>query len=326
MPNLTSGSYNVASGTYALYFDNTGSYNVASGRNALYYNTGGNNNVASGVNALFSNTTGTGNVANGFQALYGNTTGGANVASGNLALDANTNGGANVANGASALGGNTSGSRNNAIGNNALLSNTTGNQNVANGQGALIANTTGFNNAAFGFRAGANLTSGSNNVYLANAGVAAESGQIHIGTNGTHTGAFLAGTSGVSIPGPTQAVVVNANGQLGTATASSAALKRDVRPLAGAASRRVLALRPVSYRYKRRHAGGYDRLQYGLIAEQVARQLPALVQRGPSGKPSGVYYEQLSALLLSELKRQHRELRRQGRELRRLRAQVLGRR
>jgi hypothetical protein len=175
---------------------------------------------------------------------------------------------------------------------------------------------------ALGHNAGKSLTTGSNNVYIANTGVATESGKIHIGTKGVHNAAFLQGVSGVSIPGPTQAVLVNASGRLGTATASSARLKRDVRPLGAAASRGLLALRPVSYRYK----SGDSHLQYGLIAEQVAGQLPALVQRGPSGEPAGVYYEQLSTLLLAELKRQHRELGRQGRELRRLRALVLERR
>jgi hypothetical protein len=53
--------------------------------------------------------------------------------------------------------------------------------------------------------------------------------------------------NGVSITGPTTPVLVNASGQLRTATASSRALKADVRPL----TRRAPALpglEPVSYR------------------------------------------------------------------------------
>jgi hypothetical protein len=64
----------------------------------------------------------------------------------------------------------------------------------------------------------------------------------------------------------------------------------------------------VSHRYKRRYAQAGDERQYGLIAEQVARRLPALVDRGPNGKPAGVYYEELLGLLLAEVKRQHRAL------------------
>ena len=54
--------------------------------------------------------------------------------------------------------------------------------------------------------------------------------------------------SGVSIPGPTQAVLVNANGQLGTATAAFAqASKTDIRPLRS----RVRALRGLAQRQQR---------------------------------------------------------------------------
>jgi hypothetical protein len=324
MPALTTGHNNVASGNFALFSNTSGYYNIASGTNALLNNTTGHDNLAIGLEALKNNTTGTNNVATGTNALISNTTGIVNVASGTHALEDNSTGSYNLASGSFAAALNTVGNENVASGLQALYSNTTGNKNVASGNNALLGNTSGSSNVALGWAAGQNLTSGSNNVAIANNGVAGESGKIRIGTKGVHNTAVLAGVSGASIPGPTQPVVVNANGRLGTATASSARLKRDVRPLAGAATERVLALRPVSYRYKRRHAEGYDRLQYGLLAEQVSRQLPALVQRGPSGRPAGVYYEQLSTLLLSELKRQHRELRRQARELRRLRAQVSG--
>jgi hypothetical protein len=43
---------------------------------------------------------------------------------------------------------------------------------------------------------------------------------IRIGTKGTQTGAFLAGVSGKSISGTTQPVLVNGQGQLGTAAAA----------------------------------------------------------------------------------------------------------
>jgi hypothetical protein len=109
---------------------------------------------------------------------------------------------------------------------------------------------------------------------------------------------------------------VNGNGQLGTATASSRALKRDVRPLGGAASRRLLTLRPVSYRY--RH--GDRRRQFGLIAERVAQEMPGLVERDARGRPAGVYYQELPALLLAQVERQQRQIERQGKEIRALRA------
>ena len=88
-----------------------------------------------------------------------------------------------------------------------------------------------------------------------------------------------------SITGPTQTVLVNASGQLGTATASSAALKQDIAPIGDAADA-ILALRPVSYRYKPAYAQAGNPLQYGLIAEQVAKQIPALAQYAPTASPA----------------------------------------
>jgi hypothetical protein len=104
----------------------------------------------------------------------------------------------------------------------ALFSDTTGAHNTASGVNALYHNTTGSTNTAVGASAGNNLTTGSNNVDISNAGLAAEAGKIRIGTKGTQTAAFLAGVSGVTIPGPTKTVVVNSNGQLGTAPAGTA--------------------------------------------------------------------------------------------------------
>ncbi len=134
------------------------------------------------------------------------TTGNFNEAIGDLALFDNTTGISNVGSGYRAL-----------------QSNTTGIDNVASGVQALVGNTTGNLNTAVGFDAGLALTTGSNNVDIANAGKAGESNAIRIGTKGTQQRAFIAGVSGKTIPGPTQRVVVNAQGQLGTASAAAPA-------------------------------------------------------------------------------------------------------
>jgi hypothetical protein len=195
----------------------------------------------------------------------------------------------------------------------ALYRNTSGGKNVAGGYHALISNTSGHGNVALGHEAGDNLTTGSNNIALAARGVAGESGKIRIGRGGTHNAAFLAGVNGVSIAGPTKPVLVNSAGQLGTATASSAALKADVKPLVSLDSGRLLDLRPVSC-YKR---GGNTR-QFGLIAEEVAKSFPQLIQYGRNGKPAGVHYDQLPPLLLDLAQRQQRRLERQAATNRRL--------
>src|SRR5205823_3759939 len=137
------------------------------------------------------------------------------------ALLHNTTGHDNVASGLDALFFNTTGNNNLAAGRNALLSDT-GGSNLAFGVNALKNNTTGASNVAIGTGAGVNLTTGSSNIDIANPGLATDTGQIRIGRTGVHKAAFLAGISGVSIPGPTLPVVINANGQLGTATSASA--------------------------------------------------------------------------------------------------------
>jgi hypothetical protein len=109
-------------------------------------------------------------------------------------------------------------------------------------------------------------------------------------------------------------VKVNESGQLGTAKASSGRLKHEVRPL-GASAGRVLSLRPVAYRYKPAYAQGKDQLEYGLIAEQVASLFPSLVQYEASGKPGGVYYEELPVLLLAQLQREHARASRQQHQI-----------
>ena len=268
------GHDNLASGFQALFANTSGTFNVAAGTSALQANTTGVNNGASGVNALRANTTGHDNLAEGTNALLSSTTASNNVAVGSSALRSDTTGATNFAGGVNALRANTTASNGVAVGTGALGSNTTGANNTSSGYQALNKNTTGVNNTALGFQAGINQSTGSNNVYVADKGTAGESGSIRIGTTGTQTAAFVAGVNGVSIAGPTQPVLVNAAGQLGTATSSSRALKTDIHGLGGTAQR-VLALRPVSYRYKAAPlVGGATEPQYGLIAEQVARQFP----------------------------------------------------
>ena len=176
----------------------TGSDNIATGFNALALNSTGNANLASGTSAMFSNTVGHNNVATGFPTLNLNTTGRFNVASGSKAL----------------------------------LRNTAGHDNTALGYLALDSNKAGDNNVALGSGAGGNLTTGNDNVDIANPGVAGESGKIRIGTAGAQNAAYVAGITGTSIPGPAQSVVVNAQGQLGTAssfTKSGPSLRAKVR-------------------------------------------------------------------------------------------------
>jgi Chaperone of endosialidase len=314
------GAFNTANGNYALHSNTTGSYNTADGVSALESNTTGSNNTANGYRALYDNA-GDRNNAFGEGALFRNTTASDNNAMGTYALRENTTGALNNAVGNFAMEYNTAGNNNNAIGYGGLLRNTTGSDNSAQGYEALGSNTTGNLNIAIGYKAGFDQTSGSQNIYLGNTGVAAESNVIRIGSSSgvsTQSAVFIAGISGNAQTGGT--VVVTASGQLGV-VCSSRRYKQDIEPL-GDASARLYKLRPVKFRYIKPDEQGQKPLQFGLIAEEVADVLPELVYRNAAGKAEGVRYDELTPLLLNEVKQQRKQLQNLTRQLAELKSLV----
>ena len=317
----TTGSDNTAVGTFALLSNTTGASNTAAGFYALGSNSTASNNTAAGFSALRSNTTGILNVAAGSSALRSNTTGGYNTAVGAEALLTNTTGYGNSATGALALRSNTSGEFNTATGAYALANSTTGTDNTAMGFASLLDTTTGARNLAVGSSAGRNQTTGNDNIYIANEGVAGESGRIKIGRIGIHTQAHMAGIHGATSAGGI-AVLVNASGVLGTTT-SSARFKQDVRDM-GDASDLLMRLRPVTFRYTEDAVGADESKtpQYGLIAEEVAEVAPELVAPDLDGKPYSVKYHELPALLLNEVQEQEKALTAQSRLIAEQRQQI----
>jgi hypothetical protein len=296
----TSGFFNSATGAYSLAHNTEGSYNTANGYGALYFNIA-DGNTATGVAALYLNTTGGGNTANGYHALNGNTTGGNNSATGLEALFSNTEGEGNTANGRTAL-----------------RSNTTGGFNTAIGRSALFNNTSGEGNIALGYFSGSSLTTGDNNIDIGNIGVAGESGTIRIGTSGTQTRTFIAGISGATASGGA-AVFVNASGQLGTST-SSKRFKDQIKPM-DKASEALLALNPVSFRYKKEiDPEGIP--QFGLVAEDVAKVNPDLVVRDADGEIYTVRYDAVNAMLLNEFLKEHRNGQKQDATIAQLKSTV----
>jgi len=299
----TTGIMNTANGASALFSNTTGDKNTATGFQALYTNTTGFDNTANGDSALFRNTTGFNNTATGAGALESNGIGGNNTAVGEAALQSNTIGSYNTATGVGALLFNTTGSENTAFGDAALQLNTTGGGDTAVGVNALLSNTTGNSNIALGFDAG-RLTTGSNNIDLGNEGVAGEAGTIRIGTRRTQTNAYVAGISGVTVPTGIP-VIVDTSGHLGTTT-SSERFKDAIQPMANA-SEAILALKPVTFRYKHDlDPNGIP--QFGLVAEQVEKVNPDLVARDEQGKPYTVRYEAVNAMLLNEFLKAHRKI------------------
>jgi trimeric autotransporter adhesin len=322
--NNQTGSENTATGTAALRSNSTGSSNTAHGFQALLSNTTDSFNTAIGVQALFSNTGfgGHNNVATGYQALFSNTTGRRNTADGNAALYSNTIGNFNVAVGDQALfslatvdPANGNGNGNTGIGWAALATLTTGGGNTAIGNSALVNSVTGFQNVALGYVAAQNLTTGHNNIDISNPGVAAETNTIRIGNvvpftdiygfgHAAHTATYIAGINGQTASGGV-AVYINSDGKLGTLT-SSARFKTEVRPMEYA-SEAILALKPVTFRYKKQiDPKGIP--QFGLVAEEVEKVNPDLVARDADGKPYTVRYDAVNAMLLNEFLKEHRKV------------------
>src|SRR6266403_1808140 len=74
-----------------------------------------------------------------------------------------------------------------------------------------------------------------------------EANKIRIGKIRTQTATFIAGIRGVTVPSGLGAII-GSNGQLGTIT-SSARFKDAIKPM-DKASEAILALKPVTFRYK----------------------------------------------------------------------------
>jgi len=274
-----------------------------------------NDNTVLGDDALLNNI-GSANTATGFQALFSNSTGEHNTANGAEALFTNTTSGENTALGFGALFFN-NGEANTAVGDHSMNQNTSGVGNTAVGQAALDANMTGNGNIALGEGAGQNLTTGDFNIDIGNDGVAAEANTIRIGTQGTQTGTFIAGISGAAVTG--LAVKVNAAGKLGTPP-SSARFKDEIKPM-DKASEAILALKPVTFRYKK-DIDPERAPQFGLVAEEVQKVNPDLVDRDQQGKPYTVRYDAVNAMLLNEFLKERRKVEQQEATITQLKSTV----
>jgi hypothetical protein len=287
---LNTADDNTAFGATALLLNTSGGNNTAVGATALLNNSEGSSNSAFGWGALASNTTADDNTATGFNALFSNTEGVANTANGSTALFSNTIGGGNTAFGGSALNSNTTGNSNTANGVNALVSNTDGSFNTANGRGALFYNTAGSNNTALGYQAGFGVTTASNVICIGADG------------NNVNNSCYIGNIFNATSSGGT-AVYINSNGRLGTMT-SSRRFKEEIKPM-DKASEVLLALKPVTFRYKK-EIDPQAIPEFGLIAEEVEKVNPDLIIRDKEGKPYTVRYEQINAMLLNEFLKEHR--------------------
>jgi hypothetical protein len=272
--SLTTGGFNTAVGYLSLRSNTTNSFNTAIGAGTLLANTA-DQNTATGTGALLSNTEGSFNTANGALALFGNTTGEANTANGGRALNSNTEG-----------------TNNTATGYRALANNTEGDANTATGYRAIHDNTTGIQDTAIGYYAGHDVT-GDGNVCI---------GANVFGAAGVDNTTWIRNI--YDSVATARAVYVNANNKIGTLS-SSRRYKQEIRPMAEA-SKSILALRPMTFRYKKDIDPTRSR-SFGLIAEEVAEVDPDLVTPDRNGKPETVRYEAVNAMLLNEFLKEHRK-------------------
>jgi uncharacterized coiled-coil protein SlyX len=87
---------------------------------------------------------------------------------------------------------------------------------------------------------------------------------------------------------------------------SAARFKKAIKPM-DKASEAILALKPVTFRYKQElDPDGIP--QFGLVAEEVEKVNPALVVRDEKGTPYTVRYEAVNAMLLNEFIKEHRKV------------------
>jgi hypothetical protein len=75
----------------------------------------------------------------------------------------------------------------------------------------------------------------------------------------------------------------------------------------GNTSETLLALKPVTFRYKKEIDAGQTP-QFGLVAEDVEKVNPDLVLRDANGKVNTVRYEAVNAMLLNEFLKARRQI------------------
>src|SRR2546421_11363064 len=113
--------------------------------------------------------------------------------------------------------------------------------------------------------------------------------------------------------------MIDLTGKLGTAV-SSARFKHEIKPM-DKASEAILALKPVTFRYKEElDPDGMPR--FGLIAEEVEKVNPDLVVRNEDGKVNTVRYEAVNAMLLNEFLKEHRKVQELEKQIQALTATV----
>jgi len=303
----------------------------------------GSQNTGLGAGAMLAaSTSGQNNTGVGYHGLQANTSGGHNTAVGTDALAANTTAGGNVALGAFALSsqsyspGSAWESGNTAVGYAALTANqpttaSNGFWNTAVGSNALQSNTRGYDNTAIGWKAGAR----GGDVVTGYAGGTATfvdtvTGWFNtfVGINGatvevnncTAVGmdAYCDASNEVRLG---NAAVTSIGGKVAWSALSDARAKSDIRDL-DLGLDFVLALRPVSFRYK----NGNGRTDMGFIAQDVEALMGddynVLGIGGDTDRTLSLRYTDLIAPIVKAIKEQQATIEAQQAEIQDLKARL----
>ena len=256
---------------------------------------GGRSNA---VNAVPDNTT----ILSGNQSGYLNLQNQAvqNTLVGSLVGSNLTTGDANSAFGDYALNLSTQGSNNSAFGVYSLGACDQAFRNAAFGGVSLSQLSTGNNNIAIGYYSGKDLMQGDNNIYIGS-NVAAinstESNIIVIGNSDHTANTYIKGISGATPGLAGVAVLVDANGQLGT-TPSSRRFKENIENVDIATADKILDLDVVQFNYKN---DAKKEIQYGVIAEDVEPIFPEMIVYDLDGQVDTVQYHKMLPLLIKQV-------------------------
>jgi hypothetical protein len=245
-------------------------------------------------------------VGNG--AEHSTTTGEGNSFIGSNAGNSNTQGEGNSFFGAGAGEDNKTGSQNTYIGSGTALNHTSGDNNTFLGWGAgscVDPNTTGSGNVFLGYQAGCSET-GSNKLYIDN---------CYTGSSGGYCAQPL-------IKGDFQARSVKIDGTLTmvtVATPSDRRYKKEIHPLESSLDK-VLRMQGVSFEWDREkvYGAGYrSGRQIGLIAQEVEKVLPELVQTDDEGYKT-LSYDKVTPVLVEAIKEQQKQIKERDARIERL--------
>ena len=116
-------------------------------------------------------------------------------------------------------------------------------------------------------------------------------------------------TSGIAVTiGHTTSVVTIGDNLTVTDTITESSIremKTNIEPIENILPA-VLQMQGVSFDWKKEKGEGPN--HYGLIAEDVDKILPNLVSYDPEGKPTGIQYSKMTAVLLEAIKEQQAQI------------------